>query len=185
MRQLMEEVARTAKKRGVQFCDVRICKNIGTAIRIQDGLARQLSSMNDYGAAVRVFKNGTWGFASTNSVDKKSMTRAMNDALSSVVARKSKLSLPDVKPVIGVGLSTFTISPENVSEKEKLKVLSKLEGDARKHSKKVTNTELNYSDNVTTEYVANSAGTYTEQTLVRTTAGIAVTASDEIGRAHV
>lgn len=180
MRELMEEVIKLSKKTDVEFCDIRICENKGASIKIQDGVARELCSAHDYGAAVRVLKNGLWGFASTNNVDKSHLENTLKDAISltQTKCKKKKFELPELLPNIGVGLSTFVLSPDMVSESEKLKVLSVIEKAGRTYSKKITNTILVYTDNVTKEFLLNSIGSYTEQNLVRASVSLSVTASD-------
>ncbi|MBI4232244.1 TldD/PmbA family protein [Candidatus Peregrinibacteria bacterium] len=179
IREVMEYVVHAGKSKGLEFCDVRVCKSVSTAIKIQDGVAREIAAGDDYGAAIRVFKNGAWGFASTNTIDKANLLKALSEAIPLTKRNHSrKLRLPHIRPTFGKAESTFKIAPSSVSESEKLKVLSILGKEARLYSKKIINTILAYADTSTTECVANSAGSYTQQTLTRIRLMCSVIASD-------
>jgi TldD protein len=148
-------------------------------VLIQNGVARELYSTSDLGAGVRILKNGKWGFSSTNLLNKKSLKTALENAVSIAgCGSAGNIRLKDVKDTRGIGLNIFRISPDIVSADEKVRTLSRIERAARKYSNKIKNTTLNYSDNIVVEYVFNSTGTHTRQTLIRTYCILSVTASD-------
>ena len=184
MKDPLKAIVEEGCKLGAEFCDVRVVTRTGTGIRIEDGIAKELTAPRDYGACVRVLLNGFWGFASINTTRQKELQNALREAFASAKAKKlgEKSRVVEVKAREVTVKSKLQINPEDVSEEEKMNRLLELEKDAREYSPKVTSTTLVYEDDTVNEVVCNSFGTFIDQTLTRILARINVTAKEGANR---
>ena len=184
LRDVLESVIDEGCKRGAEFCDVRVVTRRATGIRIENGVAKELTAPREYGAGIRVLLKGFWGFASTNSVRKRELHDALMEAVASARAKKvgEKSSVVKVKACEATVKSKCQINPEEVSEEEKMSRLLELERDAREYDGRVTTTMLDYSDNTIREVICNSFGAFVDQMLTRVMATISVTAKEGANR---
>ncbi len=63
--ELAKEAIRIAEKKGAQYVDVRVVRMQEERIGVETGEVRDLTTSGSAGFAVRVLKNGAWGFASS------------------------------------------------------------------------------------------------------------------------
>jgi TldD protein len=180
MRETCKKIIKMAGRRKAKFCDVRICQAKATLIEIRNGVARRVQSANESGVAIRVFKKGAWGFASTYSMDGKSLEETLKNAIKCAEANplKIKTRFPEIIPYTGHKKSDCFISPDVIAQEDKVKILLQIENETRTFDPRVVNTELYYADAKVEEIVLNSEGTDTQQEIARTTTAITVTASD-------
>ncbi|ALL00199.1 Zn-dependent protease TldD [Pyrodictium delaneyi] len=82
-----------ASRMGVEFAEIRIERTRFTRIELRDGVIN-VSSGIDYGAAVRVYANGSIGFAFTTRVSLDSLRRALEQAHALARAAPGKQTKP-------------------------------------------------------------------------------------------
>lgn len=116
-----------ASKLGVEFAEIRLERTRFTRIEIRDGVYN-VSSGIDYGAAVRVYVNGSMGFAFTTRINAGSLRRAVEQAYS--LARSTPGSQP--KPLLFDPVEDYYEHPvkksiEDVPIDVKLKDLAELD----------------------------------------------------------
>lgn len=184
MEDVLCKIVDKALNYGVEFCDVRFVERKATQIRIENGVAKELTAPWNYGTCIRVLLNGYWGVATVNSADKKTLGEALEEAVASARAKKvgEKSRVAEVKAHRATVKSLCQVHPEDVSVEEKMKMLMELEEDARCYSSKIANTLLDYEDETVNEVICNSFGTFVDQTLTRVFARITVTAKEGANR---
>ncbi len=183
MKDMLGKVRDEARKRGARFMDVRVFEKDSSAVRLQDGRADKVSRSTSAGAGVRVLADGAWGFASTETVDAKSLSRCLDAALGMAQVSKERVLDPgvvaDVEPVVDSVSVQVEKDPRSVSLEEKMARVQAYEkagvacGDG-----KLVNTMVGYGDSWTRETVCNSAGTFTQQETIRTSIGTMMAAAD-------
>ena len=102
LRTLMEGAVRRAQAAGAEFADVRFVSFESTSVGVTDGVAKDLLASHNFGACVRVLKNGYWGFAPTNAVTAAGLQEALDGALACAGAQtgsdKSRVAAPEGTP---------------------------------------------------------------------------------------
>ncbi len=69
MKDELERIRDKAKRRGVQFMDVRLFEEDSTTILVQDSKADKVSQGKSLAVGLRVLVDDAWGFASTDVDD--------------------------------------------------------------------------------------------------------------------
>ncbi len=110
IRGLLEKAVSYAARQGVYLAEFRIEKARATRVELREGAAT-VSGSNDYGISVRVYANGSFGFAYTTRVTWDSIVDAFNRALA--LARGASSGLP--KPLLMDPLDAEYIHPTNPS----------------------------------------------------------------------
>jgi TldD protein len=167
----IEQALSTARERGAQFADIRLESSEGTSISAKDGMTK-INSSNELGAGIRAFLEGAWGFAYTTQVDRRGMTNCAERAISlakAVYERAEKFSI-EVPAFEDTVKTTAQRLPTQVSVADKLSYVLQQEREAKETDTRVSSTEIGYSDIVLHKIIANSEGTYVDETVVRSIA---------------
>jgi len=181
MKELAEWVRDEAMKRGVQFADARIVESAHTSMSRQDGKTDRLSQGTSVGIGVRVLLEGAWGFASTNSLTREDLRKCLEGAMEMAKASGARVAEPgvvaEVEPLTAEVVSDFTIDPREVGVDRKMEVVRQLESVAvDRVGPHLANSTAHYGDSVTRVIVCNTLGACVDQTQVRTSAGVGITA---------
>lgn len=103
-KQLADVALNTAKSSGATYADVRIGRYLNQFINTRENKVQGITSTESYGVGVRVIVNGTWGFASTNTVTSDGVKNATLRAVA-IAKANSKFQKEPVKlaPTAAVG----------------------------------------------------------------------------------
>ena len=167
----INEVLSTAKELGAQFADIRLETSEGTLISVKDGKTK-ISSSNELGAGIRSFLKGAWGFAYTTQIDIKGLIECAKSAvkLSKALYKRAEKFSIDV-PVFDDKVRTnVTFDPTSVPISDKLEYVLRQDKEAMEIDKRISSTEIGYTDIVSQKIIANSEGTYVDETTVRSIA---------------
>ena len=161
-----------AQGRGVDFADVRVMEETSTRAVVQDGRADKMSSQSEAGAGIRVLVNGAWGFVSADSMGRKALLAALDEAIELARGSVERVTDPgmvaDIKPSRMNAAAPFVRDPRAVGAREKIEAIKRYEAAARKHGgAAIVNSIVSYSDVVSAETVANTRGTLVEQETTR------------------
>jgi TldD protein len=183
MRELLEALRDTAKKRGAEFMDVRAMENQGTSIQLQDGRADKVSQSRSRGLGVRVLMNRAWGFASTDGYDRQRAFDCLELAMAMAKASQARLgelgALAEAPAAQDSVPPRFEKDPHSVPLADKMKLLSQYEQAAVAAGQgKLVNTVVSYSDGRERASLCNTRGTYLETESIRTMVGASMTALD-------
>ncbi len=168
-----------AGQRGVDFADVRVIEETATSALVQDGRADKVSERMEAGVAIRVLVDGAWGFVSVDTMSRRQVLVALDEAIELAWASKERVSDPAVlasfKPVVIEFATPFGRDPRTVGIPEKIKAIKAFESAARKHGgAAVVNSLVSYADVAIAETIANTHGTLVEQECTRAVIGCTV-----------
>jgi len=107
---LLEQAVGYAATRGVELAEFRVERRRATRIELIDG-SMVANGAVDYGAAVRVYVNGSFGFAYTTRLTRERLIEAFNKAVA--LARGASAGLP--KPLTLKSLEGAYVHPVKVS----------------------------------------------------------------------
>jgi len=181
MEELLESIRDKAKRRAVQFMDVRLFEEDGTTVIVQDMKADKVSQGKSTAVGLRVLMDGAWGFASTDAVDSRSLDGCLRAALEMAKASTVRVAHPgvvaEIQPIVDTVRVEVEKDPRSVSLEEKVRrVLDYEKAGLDCARDKLCNTIVSYHDSWTRETICNTAGTLIEQETTRTAIGTAMTA---------
>ena len=84
-RELAGQVLRAARARGGSFAELFVEERSSLSIRLDDGKIEELTSGLDRGAGVRVGHGTSFGYASSNRMDRDALSEAAPAAAAAVV----------------------------------------------------------------------------------------------------
>jgi len=86
---LLTQIAlETARSKGAQYADIRICRYRNQFISTREERVDNISDSENSGFGVRVLVDGTWGFAGSNSVSRQEIVRVAAEAVAVAKANK-------------------------------------------------------------------------------------------------
>jgi TldD protein len=170
LRALADAALTRARELGVEHADFRLERIRSQTLRLKDANLETAMDADDLGLAVRVVKDGTWGFASGIDLTTASAAEVAEQAVAvALVARainREPIELAP-EPVYGerTWISSYEIDPFSVPTAEKVALLAdwsrRLLGAGVDH---VDATLLQVKEN---KFYADLAGTFTTQQRVR------------------
>ncbi len=183
MEELLEWLIEEANNKGCSFVEARYVRKLTSSIRVQDGRIEELSQRESAGIGIRVIANGGWGFSASASLDKKSLSACLKEAIASAVALGSKArEKAEVKEMEGLEDRKelrCKISPQDVSSEDKAQMVLEWEREAKGvDPQRLSNTLASLNDVTREEMVYNSWGVKVESKLVHTLANVFVSASE-------
>ena len=116
MKDLSLWVMEEAKRRGVQFADIRIIENEVESIETENGGVSEIGRYRSVGFGIRVLMNGSWGFSSSSKADKHEMEKVLSEAIS--IAKASSLAKKE-----DVVLSPVEVYQDEVPHNAKIDLL--------------------------------------------------------------
>ncbi|MHA1143461.1 MAG: TldD/PmbA family protein [Candidatus Helarchaeota archaeon] len=154
-------------RESVEFIDIRIQHSRGTTIKCIDGQTREITSFIESGGCIRAFVNGSYGFSTTNNLEKESIESAIISAVK--LARfgekhaKIKFHLIDI-PAIKTSVTIPTrINLDDISIEEKIKYVLQIDKDSLAVDDRIVNRNTSYSDLKEKVITCNSFGSYIKQ----------------------
>jgi TldD protein len=183
MKALTDRGLETAKVRGASYADIRIVRREEQQIKAKNGVVAAVSHRVSRGFGVRVIAQGAWGFAASSVLTPEEVDRVA--ALAVQVARASA-TVPGRKPVqlapcpavVDRYVSPFEIDPFERPLEEKVGLLLRADAEIRR-VKGIGVAEATMVAFREQKTFASSEGSFIEQTITETGAGIEATAVDE------
>jgi TldD protein len=159
----MEDILQKAVDRMLsekaEFCDARFQSLSRLNILIVDDGVRSLTEEEVGGVCLRARHLGSWGYASTSSVDKGPVLEAAR--LAAKIARLGTAkgrNIPEVKAVRGTYKAQVKLHPSSVPLEEKLSLAQDL-NKAQKVGPRIVNANSTYAESVKTTMLVNSFST--------------------------
>ncbi len=167
MRNDLAKVVDTGQKLGAEYVEVRAQNLFQTTLTIKDSRVEAVKKGTENGAAIRVFVNGAWGFASLGTLERQSLKNSVAEAYK--MARVASLQLKDPAKLADAKTVEAKVTikpkkdPKEVSIKKKIDLLLTEDKAIFGYDKRVKSCTINYLDVAGTNYLMNSDGTYIEQ----------------------
>lgn len=179
MRDLASRCLDMARALRASYADVRILRVRDEEIVVKNGRVEAMLVREEEGFGVRAIADGAWGFAASRRLEPAEADRiaalAVQVARASALAKRSDVRIGD--PVVSMGSYTtpVKIDPFGVSVEEKIGLL--LQADAAMRSVPGVSVAESSIQSIRTEKLfASTEGSFVEQELVETGAGIEATA---------
>ena len=179
----MADVAlNTAKSLGATYADARIGRQLNQYVFTREDKVQNVVNTESFGIGIRVIANGTWGFASTNSVTEDGIKKATEQAVA-IAKANSKIQKEPVKlaPVNAYGeVSWKTPIKKDFKEvpvSEKVDLLLSANAAALDNGANFVNSALFMVNEQ--KYFASTDGSYIDQDIHRLWPTLRVTAVDK------
>ena len=167
MRNDLAKVVDAGQKLGAEYVDVLAQRLFTTTLTIKDSRVEAVKKGIENGAAVRVFVNGAWGFASMGTLENRSLINSVAEAYKMAKAASLQVKTPgklaDSRTVEAKVTVKPKKDPKEVSMKEKIDLLLAEDRTIFDYDKRIKSCTINYMDIAKTDYFTNSFGTYIEQ----------------------
>lgn len=150
-----------AMKAGADFADARLERNVSNSFLLKNGVAEVSSFDDSRGIGVRVLVQNTLGFACTNDLSKKGVSKIVEYAIrdAKACARiKNNVRLAGSKPFKASYEVRQKKKFEDISAEEKLKELFDIEKAIKSTGIKVPGRFFSLTDTVEERFYANSEG---------------------------
>ena len=183
MKKRMADVAlNTAKSLGAMYADARIGRYLNQYVFTREDKVQNVVNTESFGIGIRVIANGTWGFASTNSVTEDGIKKATEQAVA-IAKANSKIQKEPVilAPVNAYGeVSWKTPIKKDFKEvpvSEKVDLLLSANAAALDNGANFVNSALFMVNEQ--KYFASTDGSYIDQDIHRLWPTLRVTAVDK------
>jgi TldD protein len=182
MRDLTDRALDAASAAGATYADVRIERLQRQVVSVKNGRPDGLLEDESQGFGIRVVVDGAWGFASSSRLELREIERVARRAVE--IARASALVLAEPVDLgetirsVGSYATPVQVDPFSIAVDEKLTAL--LEADAAMRAVRgIAVAEGSFECQRIRKVFASTEGSYVEQTLVETGAGIEALAVGE------
>ncbi|AYB32311.1 TldD/PmbA family protein [Chryseolinea soli] len=181
-KQLADVALNTAKSLSASYADIRIGRYLNQFISTRENKVQNIVNTESFGAGIRVIVNGTWGFASTNTVTPDGIKKATQQAVA-IAKANSKFQKEPVKlaPVKSYGEVTWKTPIEKnsfeVPVSEKADLLLKTNAAAQQNGASFVSSNLFQVNEQ--KYFASTEGSYIDQDIHRIWPTFSVTAVDK------
>jgi len=179
----MADVAlNTAKSMGATYADARIGRYLNQYVFTREDKVQNVVNTESFGIGIRVIANGTWGFASTNSVTEDGIKKATEQAVA-IAKANSKIQTDPVQlaPVNAYGevswKTPITKDFKEVPVSEKVDLLLSANAAALDNGADYVNSALFMVNEQ--KYFASTDGSYIDQDIHRLWPTFRVTAIDK------
>ena len=169
-----------AKAAGAQYCDVRIAQYRSQSVQTRERRVQGLADTETGGIGVRTLVNGAWGFAATADLTPDSVVAVARNSVAQARANRAALTRPIVlapygAPQKGEWKTPIQVDPFTVTVADKVALLLDVNAAALKvKGTRFAQSSMNFLREEKT--FANSEGSYTVQTLYRSSPSVNVTA---------
>lgn len=179
----MADVAlNTAKSAGATYADARIGRYLNQYVFTREDKVQNVVNTESFGIGIRVIANGTWGFASTNSVTEDGIKKATMQAVA-IAKANSRIQKDPVRlaPVASHGEVTWKTPIKkdfkDVPVSEKVDLLLTANAAAMNNGANFVNSALFMVNEQ--KYFASTEGSYIDQDIHRIWPTFGVTAIDK------
>jgi TldD protein len=170
----------TARGAGASYADVRVSQARSQSVATREDRVTNLSDSESMGFGVRVLVSGAWGFAASRDLSRAEVQRVSRVAVAQARANRRAMQRPIVlapsDPVPdGRWAAAARIDPFTIPIEDKAALLLRANAEAlRVPGARFVNSNMFFLKDERT--FANTEGTFTVQTLIRSLPGLNVTA---------
>ncbi|MEM4734013.1 MAG: TldD/PmbA family protein [Candidatus Bathyarchaeia archaeon] len=183
LKDILAEVVNAAVNNfGAEYVELRAQKIFKTMLTIKEERVEAAKEGVENGTAIRVLVNGAWGFASSCSLDTKTLVSVASEVCKMAKVASQKLKNP-IKLVESKAFEDRVSAkpkkdPSKVSIEDKIRTTSTIAETVLGYDRRVKSCTVDYLDLVGTSYFSNNEGAYIEQDKLYVWARILVTAKE-------
>lgn len=180
MKDKMLKVLEMLKQHQVEYADIRINEIVEENITTENLQVAELSTNRTRGYGIRVFVDGSMGFAGSQEFENMEETafKAMEIAKASRLVQQKPIQLAPKEVAVDHYETRIEIDPFTVSKKDKLELLFNAEKEMRKHAQLFkTGGSMNFRKEEKT--FADTEGSFITQLLYESGGGIEAIAANE------
>ena len=181
MRDVTDRALDTATSRGASYADIRVVRRRDEQVTVKSGRVEAVASGENEGFGVRVLVDGAWGFASSHRLTPADADRVAAEAVriarASATALRDPAVLDDRPPANGHYETPVAEDPFTVPLETKIGDLLAAD-EALRRVKGIAFTESLYAAQRDDKVFAASDGSYVEQLITHTGAGLEANAID-------
>ncbi len=148
--------------KGADFVEVRYQKRSRTMANVKKGELENAASGILEGYGIRALKGGSWGFAVTSHLDRKTLLEKVEEAIrlakSSAYVKPTKSKLAEAKTFKVKAMAEVKDDPEDHSPEEKINLALGLDKFIREYSEEIASTWVRYDENIIEKHYVNSEG---------------------------
>jgi TldD protein len=167
---------------GAEYVEIRVQKLFKTMLTIKEERVEAAKEGIENGAAIRVLVNGAWGFASSCSLDVKTLVDVVSEAcrMAKVASQKLKnpIKLVESKAFEDDVSANPKKDPSKIPIEDKIRITSTIAETVLGYDKRVKSCTVDYLDLAGTNYFMNNEGAYIEQDKLYVWSRILVTAKE-------
>jgi len=167
---------------GAEYVEIRVQKLFKTMLTIKEEMVEAAKEGIENGAAIRVLVNGAWGFASSCSLDVKTLVDVVSEAcrMAKVASQKLKnpIKLVESKAFEDSVSANPKKDPSKIPIEDKIRITSTIAETMLGYDKRVKSCTVDYLDLAGTNYFMNNEGAYIEQDKLYVWSRILVTAKE-------
>ncbi len=182
LKKRMADIAlNTAKSLGATYADARIGRYLNQFVFTREDKVQNVVNTESFGIGIRVIVNGTWGFASTNSVTDEGIKKATDQAVAIAKANSKIQKVPVILAPVASHGETSWKTPikkdfKDVPVSEKVDLLLSANAAALSNGANYVNSGLFMVNEQ--KYFASTEGSYIDQDIHRIWPTFGVTAID-------
>ena len=174
---LVENILNEALSTGGYFAEIFVENKVGDSFYLVDGKVEQAISGKDFGIGIRIFKDLFSVYAYTNDMSKENLIKVAQKASKAIRGTKEDIVINLIKQDIE-NKHKIILAPGSVLKDDKILVMKEAYNAAKEYDECISQVRINYSDSTQNILVANSEGTWAEDTRTRSRLGIESIASD-------
>ena len=177
-RKLIKKVLDTALSTSADFAEVFIEDKFQTDASILSSKVQNVNNSKVFGIGVRVAKGFQVVYGYTNNPEEAELVKLANDLSQSFPGESANINFELGELQVG-DKHQAKILPSTVTIDEKIAVMKRADNAARGYDEDITQVMVRYQDYVQNVWIANSEGTYVNDTRTRTRLAINAIASNE------
>lgn len=162
-KEIIEKVIEKALSNGADFAEIFVEDTYNSLIKFNDRKTKQSMVGKDFGAGVRVFYGQSAIYAYTNDLSEESLLKAA-EAVSKAAFSKNIIHPIDLTIKNIVNNHIIKIPNDEISKKEKIEFIRKIDNASRKYSDSVSQVDISLIEKMQKVMIANSEGLITRDT---------------------
>ena len=175
---LIKKVLDAALTTSADFAEIFIEDKFQTDISMLSSEVQSVNNTKEFGIGVRVAKGYHRVYGYTNSPNEKDLVKLASDLAQSFPGERANITF-ELEEMKKGGTHKIKILPSNVTVDEKVSIIKRADKAARDYSEEITQVACRYQDYVQNVWIANSEGTFVNDTRVRTRLAVNSVASNE------
>ncbi len=178
-KKLIKKILDAALTTNADFAEVFIEDKFQSSMSMLSSKVEKVANSKIFGVGVRVARGYNTVYGYTNSQKEEDLVKLANDLSQSFSGESHNIQFELEEMKVG-NTHNIKILPSEVSVEEKVDLLKRANKAARAYDNEIKQVMIGYQDYVQKIWLANSEGTYVQDTRVRTRLGINAVGANEV-----